>query len=794
MYTETQTPLQLAQLARSRGDRATSLKHFRAALAKSPEQVSFKLELASDLRELGQLEEAEAVLQEVLTQAPHNVSAHIGRGHVARKRGDRAASLASFRAAAAADPNHLGVKLELASDLRELGQLEEAEAVLQEVLTQAPHNVSAHIGRGHVARKRGDRAASLASFRAAAAADPNHLGVKLELAGELKDRGLHQEATSVIDAALRLEPENVHARMQRGYLQRHAGNRKTARDEFRRISETNPGFLQAFVELAIEERALGYPDAAEQILEQVLQRQPDHLPALMQLAEFTRLAGQLEQCLDVYQRAINFHPGSMWLYIHASQALSDCGEHTAAYELLDTAKSLFGERPELICKRTELLKRAGHLNEARHLAEVTLREHPHNFPLWSHCVQFDILLGDFGAAAAKLQAFSSEIVSERSRAHVFRGQLAEALLNYEEAKNHYDAALALNPRDGWARAEMFRVCMLLLNVEEAGRHLEAWTRLNTPAAVARRRSVNVSQSHMGQVYGEFTLNKDLIEQLIQIRALPPENRITPLQSLLRQNADHSASAIQLIVAMRQAKLLNLPRPGGDQQGFASIPKIIVQYWDDPEPPDDVTRLMETWRSVNPDYSRRLFDDAAARAFLTQHYGPEVLRAYRRADNPAEKADLFRLAYLYARGGIYVDADDRCLAPIGSVVPGHVALAVYQEDYALGGLAVGTLGNNFLAAAPNNAVIGRALELATEALNRGDTDIVWLKTGPALITRAFAEMASKTPLKLSSWLKNIAVLERSQLSRFSAIHCFTAYKRTRHWSNTVNRIRAVPPRR
>ena len=171
-----------------------------------------------------------------------------------------------------------------------------------------------------------------------------------------------------------------------------------------------------------------------------------------------------------------------------------------------------------------------------------------------------------------------------------------------------------------------------------------------------------------------------------------------------------------------------------------------------------------------------------------------MRAYQRAENPAEKADVFRLAYLYAQGGVYVDADDRCLAPISSVLPSHVTLAVYQEDYALGGLAIGTLGNNFLAAAPNNAVIGRALELATEALNRGDTEMVWLKTGPALITRAFAEIASKTPLKLGAWLENIALLERRQLSQFAAIHCFTAYKKTqRHWSNTINPTRTLPAR-
>ena len=43
-----------------------------------------------------------------------------------------------------------------------------------------------------------------------------------------------------------------------------------------------------------------------------------------------------------------------------------------------------------------------------------------------------------------------------------------------------------------------------------------------------------------------------------------------------------------------------------------------------------------------------------------------------------KADLFRLAYLAARGGIYADADDRCLAPLdGWIHPGATLVARCQ---------------------------------------------------------------------------------------------------------------------
>jgi tetratricopeptide (TPR) repeat protein len=860
MDAESQTALDLARKARSRGDRTASLEHFRAALAATPGQIAFKLEIASDLRELGRLDEAEAVLQEILRQTPQHFGALVGLGHTARKRNDRTASLAHFEAAAAADPNHVPVRLEVASDLRELGRLDEAAAVLHSIIERQPNHFAALMALSHLARQRGDHPAAIdhllaashaaapnadarlalaaafrdlaqfdrsdeicrdvvinslnpskaltelgltarararrteafAHFTAAVEANSRDVRAKLELATELRDRHRYDDASRLIDEAIQLEPSNVHARMQRGYLQRRAGNHEAARDEFRQISETFPGFLQALVELALAERALGNPLKAEQILEQVIETKPNYLPALEQLGELARLSGNLDASIDIFHYAIDLHPGSLWPYLHASQSLDDVGEHAEALDLLQTATSIFGERPEITCKKAELLKRTGHLSDARHVVETGLKQHPHNFSVWSHCVQFDLLLGNFEAAAEKLDTFSSEIVLELARANVFRGQLAEAQYRFEEARDHYQAALALNPNDASAHAEMFRVCMLLLRVDEAGQHLEAWTQLTTPADIARIRAPHVSQSHMGQVYDEFTLNRRLIDNLVDLRKLPPKDRIAPLQALLRRNADHSAVAIQLVIAMREAKLLDLAPTGDAPEAPVVIPKVITQYWDDPEPPEDVQLLMDSWRLKHNDFRHQRFDDASAKAFLAQTYAPDVLRAYQRAGIPAEKADLFRLAYLFANGGIYVDADDRCLSPISTVLPAHVTLAVYQEDYALGGLAVGTLGNNFLAAAPQNAVIGRALELATEALNRGDTDMVWLKTGPALITRAFAEVASRTPLRLSTWLKNVAVLERNQLSRLSAIHCFTAYKKTtRHWSNTVNRTRTVP---
>lgn len=83
------------------------------------------------------------------------------------------------------------------------------------------------------------------------------------------------------------------------------------------------------------------------------------------------------------------------------------------------------------------------------------------------------------------------------------------------------------------------------------------------------------------------------------------------------------------------------------------------------------------------------------------------------------------------------------------------------------------------------VIGCALDLVVEAINRGDTDILWLSTGPGLLTRAFARVITGSKLSWRRWLTGMAVLHRNALRRAVAIHCHTGHKKTdRYWSNTA----------
>ena len=241
-----------------------------------------------------------------------------------------------------------------------------------------------------------------------------------------------------------------------------------------------------------------------------------------------------------------------------------------------------------------------------------------------------------------------------------------------------------------------------------------------------------------------------------------------MAALVRTNPDHIPAAIGLLLALRKSGRLSLQT---DQGAGPAIPRSIVQFWDSPVVPEEVREISASWRQFNPGFDHTLFNEANAADFIKAHHPLDVFAAFKASREPAQKADFFRLAYLAVHGGYYADCDDRCAANLEEFVPASANFTAYQEEF-------GTLGNNFIGVTPSHPVIYRALNLAAEAVNRGDNDMVWLLTGPGLLTRAYASVVAENP---EEHLQKSAIFTVGEIQRYLELHCPVTYKFTeRHW--------------
>jgi len=168
---------------------------------------------------------------------------------------------------------------------------------------------------------------------------------------------------------------------------------------------------------------------------------------------------------------------------------------------------------------------------------------------------------------------------------------------------------------------------------------------------------------------------------------------------------------------------------------------VVQFWHDlRDLPEDVNQCIDSWaHSTKTGLTHHLFDESGAKAFIADRLGARHERVFERCYHPAMQADYFRLCYLLIEGGFYVDADDVCVGtdidwlfddgrlkmqPLcydvasGTMVAPSVFLATdaYSSNW------IFYFNNNPLIASREHPIIDRALQYATDLLERADDHV------------------------------------------------------------------------
>lgn len=103
---------------------------------------------------------------------------------------------------------------------------------------------------------------------------------------------------------------------------------------------------------------------------------------------------------------------------------------------------------------------------------------------------------------------------------------------------------------------------------------------------------------------------------------------------------------------------------------------------------------------------------------------------------------------------------------------------------------GTIGNNFIAAAPHHPFIQYALSVVTNNILERDGDSIWFISGPGALTLAFSHFY-RNQLRQLSIPEGVRIVDTYTLSNSVAQHLPLAYKhRGQHWLHKSNRQRSL----
>lgn len=99
----------------------------------------------------------------------------------------------------------------------------------------------------------------------------------------------------------------------------------------------------------------------------------------------------------------------------------------------------------------------------------------------------------------------------------------------------------------------------------------------------------------------------------------------------------------------------------------AIPKVIYQTYKTKNIPWYARFYIWRFRRNNRDFQYEFYDDERIDAFIKDNFSANTYKAFSRLQIGAAKADFFRYAILYKKGGIYLDIDSDILVDLNTFI-------------------------------------------------------------------------------------------------------------------------------
>lgn len=256
----------------------------------------------------GRADQAEALLRELLRQAPGEAGARQLLGIVLLELGRPAQALLQLEQAAAALPPSPQLHYNRGNALAALGRLDEAASAYARACELTPDFAEAWFNAGNVLRALGRREPALAAYQRAAAAAPG-LAVAQHRSGSLLlELGRAEAALAALDRALALDPTLAAAHNERGVALHTLGRAEAALAAFDAAIALQPASAEAWNNRGNALHDLRRMPEALAALEASLRLRPGYPEAAINHGMVLQDLACFEQAEAEYARAIATRP------------------------------------------------------------------------------------------------------------------------------------------------------------------------------------------------------------------------------------------------------------------------------------------------------------------------------------------------------------------------------------------------------------------------------------------------------------------------------------------------------
>ncbi|OPX18875.1 MAG: hypothetical protein BZ151_12260 [Desulfobacca sp. 4484_104] len=429
-------PLLLARFHDRHGQREAAEKILRQIVADHPDKGNYRLLLARFYAVHQENDQALAVLRQARKDLPkfYGACEMLAKYDLSRGRVPAAVDqLRSFMKTVPDGPDYLLAKLLLAQIRYRSGKQQDAEKLVDEVLTDNPKDQQALALKGDLLVSRSDLPGAAAAYRAALKDDPDNVPLQMNLARVHLRQHEPRLAEDVFRHILGKNPRSVSATLELARLYRQEDKDVQARqvlEESLRVQPDAAPVLEQLLDILVKKEGLGAAlkycrrqvkarpqnldfqvllarlqaakknlAAARRTLMEVLKANPDHQGALFAMARLEQASGSLAAAVDRYRQLRRRQPQNLALAMILASLEEQRGNHkqAAVYyrEVLAKKPDAFLAANNLAFYYAEFEPSDENLAQAKKLIDPLLEKYPQEVTLVDTGAWVYYRLGDF---------------------------------------------------------------------------------------------------------------------------------------------------------------------------------------------------------------------------------------------------------------------------------------------------------------------------------------------------------------------------------------------------------------
>jgi tetratricopeptide (TPR) repeat protein len=433
------------------------------AAARLPENDTVKRRLIDAYKENGQWDKAANLLEGMSGKSP---AADILREllEVYRAKGDRVKMSFVLDQLTKAEPDNLGLKVQLAELLDQAGKRNEAASVWESIVGQLDEKDKAAVYKhlGNFFAETGQTNKAIKAYLEAARTDKQDANLYYNLFTLHEKAGQTKKALGFLESAIMLNPDDVDGRMRLAEESVKSGDYTKAEAQLTEVLNRDPKSMQAL--LLWMQVAEGQKDRKKlkKIYGQILEAAPEDDNVIYNLGALEYEAGNWKESLSYFKRYGAKHPKDPDIHATLLDLYRKVGDQESA---LKEAQALVRLRPKALDAYSymlESLETQKKYKEMIPLAEQGLKELPGTASFMEYLLLANLETGNAAGALAQL----GEILKLRPKDATLwlqQARLSEKLGRNQEAMDAYRRVMELSP--GLQEAEEAYLRLRLRGVE-----------------------------------------------------------------------------------------------------------------------------------------------------------------------------------------------------------------------------------------------------------------------------------------------------------------------------------------